>query len=165
MIAVSNATPLRYLILIQQEHMFPQLFEKVYVPGEVHRELTQTKTPSRVRHLLESLPAWYEVRQVRRILDLGSSLVLDPGEWETILLAEVLRPDFVLIDDRAGRTVAMERGLPLAGTLGILERADALGLMSDFPGLILELKTHGFFISGEVEAGMLTRHRMRRRTK
>jgi len=33
MIAVSNTTPLRYLIAIEQEHLLPQLFEKVFVPA------------------------------------------------------------------------------------------------------------------------------------
>jgi predicted nucleic acid-binding protein len=34
--AVSNTTPLRYLIAIEQEHLLGQLFEKVYVPVAVH---------------------------------------------------------------------------------------------------------------------------------
>jgi predicted nucleic acid-binding protein len=30
--AVSNTTPLRYLIAIEQEHLLGKLFEKVFVP-------------------------------------------------------------------------------------------------------------------------------------
>ena len=64
MIAVSNTTPLRYLIAIEQEHLLGQLFEKVFVPAAIHEELTEAKTPENVRRRILSLPAWYEVRKV-----------------------------------------------------------------------------------------------------
>jgi predicted nucleic acid-binding protein len=47
--AVSNTTPLRYLIAIEQDHLLGQPFEKVFVPGAVHEELTDSKTPEPVR--------------------------------------------------------------------------------------------------------------------
>ena len=40
MIAVSNTTPLRYLIAIGQGDLLGRLFEKVLVPTGVHEELT-----------------------------------------------------------------------------------------------------------------------------
>jgi predicted nucleic acid-binding protein len=46
--AVSNTTPLRYLIAIEQAHLLGQLFEKVYVPVAVHEELTDARTPEPV---------------------------------------------------------------------------------------------------------------------
>jgi len=47
--AVSNTTPLRYLIAIDQEHLLGQLFEKVFVPVAVHEELTDAGAPGNVR--------------------------------------------------------------------------------------------------------------------
>jgi predicted nucleic acid-binding protein len=58
--AVSNTTPLRYLIAIEQEHMLGQLFEKVFVPVAVHEELTASRTPETVRGRVLSMPAWLE---------------------------------------------------------------------------------------------------------
>jgi predicted nucleic acid-binding protein len=49
MIAVSNTTPLRYLIAIEREHVLGRLFEKVFVPVAAHAELTDTGTPETVR--------------------------------------------------------------------------------------------------------------------
>jgi predicted nucleic acid-binding protein len=62
--AVSNTTPLRYLIAIEQEHLLEKLFEKVFVPVAVHEELTDAKTPVIVGRCVACLPAWFEVRTV-----------------------------------------------------------------------------------------------------
>jgi predicted nucleic acid-binding protein len=72
-----------------------------------------------------------------------------------------MKPDFVLIDERVGRTVALERKLPVSGTLGVLEQADTLGLVRDFSGLLSRLKTSGFFISANLEYEVLSRHQRR----
>jgi predicted nucleic acid-binding protein len=161
MIAVSNTTPLRYLIAIGQEHLLGQLFEKVFVPLAVHAELTDSRTPELVRRRALSLPAWYEVRAVQETHGATFPVTLHQGEREAILLAEALRSDFVLIDDQIGRTIALGRNLPLSGTLGVLERADTIGLLSDFPQVLEILKSSGFFIAESLEQELLQRHRSR----
>lgn len=65
MIAVSNTTPLRYLLAIGQAHLFFQLFEKVFVPSAVFEELSAPGAPEIVRHQILSSPAWLEVRTAR----------------------------------------------------------------------------------------------------
>jgi predicted nucleic acid-binding protein len=165
MIAVSNITPLRYLIAIEQEHLFPKLFEKVFVPPEVHEELTKTRTPDRVRKLVQSFPSWYEVQGVHDVLSVVLPAMLHPGEREAILLAESIKPDFVLIDEQVGRMVAIERKLPVSGTLGVLERADVLGHLENFPELLTKLKASGFYISSVLESQILLRHGNRRKSR
>lgn len=137
----------------------------MFVPSEVHEELTKIRTPQRVRKLVQSLPSWYEVREVHGALTVPFPTMLHQGERQAILLAEALKPDFVLIDEQVGRTVARERNLPVSGTLGVLERADTLGLVSDFPGVLTKLKTSGFFISITLEYEILLRHRTRQDAK
>src|ERR1700691_2458375 len=109
MIAVSNTTPLRYLIAIEQQHLLGQLFETVFVPAAVHEELTEARTPENVRLRVLSLPAWYEVRAVDGIHETAFPVALHRGEREAILLAETLRPDVILIDEQIGRTIASGR--------------------------------------------------------
>lgn len=70
--------------------------------------------------------------------------------------------DLVLIDEYHGRTLALERGLPVSGTLGVIERADTVGILSDLPGTIQDLKKSGFYISESLEREMLNRHRIRK---
>jgi predicted nucleic acid-binding protein len=165
MIAVSNTTPLRYLIAVDQEHLLGQLFEKVLVPTAVHEELTDDRTPERVRRRVLSLPPWFEVRIVPESKAVTFPVILHRGERESILLAEIVRADVLLIDEQIGRTTAVSRNLPLSGTLGVLERADTMGLVTDFPQVLNHLKTSGFYITDVLEQRLLQRHRMRREAR
>ena len=108
------------------------------------------------------LPAWYEIRVVQDTHATAFPVALHKGEREAILLAEMLHADLLLIDEQIGRTIALSRNLPLSGTLGVLERADTKGFISDFPTILNELKTSGFFISESLEQLLLQRQRVRR---
>jgi predicted nucleic acid-binding protein len=66
------------------------------------------------------------------------------------------------MDEKAGRLIATRRHLSVIGTLGILEKADAEGLVSDFPALLDKLEETSFYISGELREALLRRHRERR---
>ena len=160
--AVSNTTPLRYLIAIEQDHLLGQLFEKVYVPVAVHEELTDSRTPETVRGRVLSMPYWLEVRTVQETETTIFPVTLHRGERQAILLAEALPADVLLIDEQIGRTIALSRNLPLSGTLGVLERADRMGFVSDFQQVLERLKASGFFLNEALEQQLLERHRTRR---
>ena len=165
MIAVSNTTPLRYLIAIEQDHLLGRLFETVFVPTAVFEELTEARTPEKVRHRILASPAWFEVRSIRETSATTLPVALHKGERESILLAEMIRADILLIDEQAGRTIASSRNLPISGTLGVLERADTQGLVSDFSQTLKRLKATGFYITDVLEKQLLQRHLARRRKK
>jgi predicted nucleic acid-binding protein len=141
--AVSNTTPLRYLIAIEQDDLRGQSFERVFVPAPVYEELTETRTPETVRHRVSSLLAWLEVRTVQETQTSTFPVTLHRGEREAILLTEALRADVLLIDEQIGRTIALRRNLPLSGPLGVLERADRMGFVSDFPRLLQQRRRAG----------------------
>jgi predicted nucleic acid-binding protein len=65
--------------------------------------------------------------------------VLDVGEAEAIALAVERAPSVLLIDERDGRHMARTLGVPLTGTLGVLLRAKALGLVPAIKPLLTEL--------------------------
>lgn len=162
MIAVSNTTPLRYLIAIEHDHLLGQLFERVFVPKGVHAELTDARTPELVRRRVRSLPSWLEVRDVGENRTATFPVALHRGEREAILLAEELRSDVLLIDEQAGRAIARSRNVPFSGTLGVLERADTVELVHDYPQVLRRLKASGFFMAEDLEQLLLQRHRARR---
>lgn len=49
MIVVADATPLRYLVVIDREHLLPELYGRVLIPPAVAEELNQESTPKVVR--------------------------------------------------------------------------------------------------------------------
>ncbi len=160
MIAVCNTTPLRYLIAIDQEHLLGQLFESVVIPQAVHEELTDKRTPDKVRVRMLPPPSWCRVQAVEEQPS-EFAAILHRGERQAILLAEASHVDLILIDEQLGRTIALSRGLPVSGTLGVLERADRAGLIDDFPAILGTLKASGFYISELLSQKLLARHRMR----
>ena len=163
--AVSNTTPLRYLIAIEQEHLLGRLFEKIFVPRAVHEELTDARTPDFVRRRVISPPAWFEVRAVEEVETTAFPVMLHRGEREAILLAEALPADVLLIDEQVGRAIPLSRNLPLSGTLGVLERADSMGFERHFPQVLQQLKESGFFIADTLERRLLERHLTRRKAR
>lgn len=126
MIVVSDTTPLNYLILTESAHVLPALFGRVYVPTAVMGELSHAKSPEAVRAFAASPPEWLTIQDPSRtdpIPKLGS------GETAAIALAEEMKADWVLMDERRGSREAQSRGLRVVGTLTILEEAGAKGLL------------------------------------
>lgn len=134
MIVVSDTTPLNYLILIGEQEVLARLFGQVLIPPAVLGELTREKTPGPVRTWAENLPDWVTVRAPERIND-ALAAKLHEGELHAISLAEELRAapestlDWILVDDWDARKAAKALGLPLLGTINVLEEAAVRGLL------------------------------------
>ena len=84
MLVVADATPLRYLTLIEHLTILPTLYGRIVVPQAVLDELQHPHAPAPVHTFLTALPAWLEVRQVQLTL-VGDLLRLGAGESEALL--------------------------------------------------------------------------------
>jgi predicted nucleic acid-binding protein len=82
---------------------------------------------------------------------------LDPGEREAIALAEALRADALIMDDRAGRREAERQGLRVIGTLRVLYDAAETGLLS-LAEALEALQRSGFFVDRRLSEELLRRH-------
>jgi predicted nucleic acid-binding protein len=120
---VADTSPLVYLVLIDHIDILPQLFETILVPGAVHTELQNPLAPAAVQDWASALPSWVEVKQVLDVPDDAALRPLGAGERDAIALALSIHADLVLIDERKGPQAAMNKGLDVTGTLGILQRA------------------------------------------
>ncbi|MCB2262870.1 MAG: hypothetical protein LGR52_08040, partial [Candidatus Thiosymbion ectosymbiont of Robbea hypermnestra] len=124
---VSDATPIRYLVEIGEINVLPRLFGKVFIPTAVLRELRHSCTPEIVHKFMLSSPDWLEVKAVGNMgQDQGLSS-LDSGEREAILLTDEIGAEGVLLDERAARNAADQRGVRCIGTLRVLSEAAKQG--------------------------------------
>lgn len=146
-IVVSNTSPISNLALLGYLEVIAQLYQVVYIPEAVVREL---RASSLVRpHLEASLQQGFlqqvplQDRQNVRLLQ----HILDDGESEAIALAQEQSADLLLIDERAGRTVAANLGLEITGVLGILLEAKTKTLLPRVEPLLTNLQAIGFRMS------------------
>ncbi len=78
---------------------------------------------------------------------------LDQAEAEAIALATEINADVVLLDERDGRRIAKQVGLPTTGVLGLLLRAKLNGEIPALKPEIQLLRTRAnFFIAHQLES-------------
>ena len=144
MIVIADATPLNYLILIDQAELLPRLFDRILIPPAVFEELQHQETPDVVRRWIAGPPSWLQVQALRSVLDPALGF-LDAGEREAIALAEELQADQLLLDDADARREAARRNLPFIGTLGVLREAARRELL-DLRVVLVQLQETSFFV-------------------
>lgn len=143
MIVIADTSPLIVLVNIDCVDALAKLFGQVVIPPAVARELIMPSRPQRVRDFFATAPSWLKIRSPSTSLTIPG---LHPGEIEAISLAEELRADLLLIDERKAYKEAVARKLNAAGTVRVLERAASEGLL-DLKVVFERLKQADFWIS------------------
>jgi predicted nucleic acid-binding protein len=151
MIVIADTSPVNYLILIDEIHLLHELYGRVILPAAVFEEMQRPATPEKVRAWAANRPEWVEVRAPSTP---SLTLNLGDGEREVITLAEELRADLLLIDDKKARQVAGERNLVVIGTLAVLATAARRNLV-DLPKAIERLMGTSFRASSAVIKSLL----------
>lgn len=129
MTVVVNATPLIALSLLDSLHLLRELFDEVVVPSLVYHEVA-VQGRGRPGADAVAASAWLVVRAPSSAFTIEPMLLgLDAGELQVLLLGRELAADWVLVDERLGRRVALAMGLPVKGTIGVLLAAYHAGLM------------------------------------
>ena len=157
MIVISDSTPLHYLILIDEIRILGELFGHVVIPPSVFDELQHENTPADVKSWIADAPPWLEVRPTSATPD-PALAALGAGERDAIMLAQELRADLLLMDDRAGRLEARRRNLRVIGSLAVLEEGAKQGLVN-LPEALARLQQTSFRVSKEVLESLLERNR------
>ena len=131
MIVVSDTSPLTALLTIAHADLLRLLFGEVIIPTAVKAELLRTHA---------ALPDWLRVQAPKdgeKASLYGQSL--DRGEAEAIALAEELHADHLLIDERKGRRLAQQKGVPVVGLLGVVLMAKRARLIPSARSLLNQL--------------------------
>lgn len=151
MIVVSDTTPIISLMRAGQLELLRRLFDVVYIPEAVYRELTENETFYEEVRIVQECEFIYvkEVDNEKSVTILRNFTGLDAGESEAIILADEKHSDVLLIDEHKGREVAKKMGILITGTIGILTQAFDEGMLKkkDVEGCIERMKESGIRIS------------------
>lgn len=154
-VVVSDTSPIRYLVLIEEIHILERLYGRILVPVAVVNELQTEKTPPLVKQWIQARPSWVEFVSPASIPALpyfpGK---LGPGETEAIRLASLNKADLLLIDERAGAKFATSIGLHVTGTLGVIVESAIRGWIKLKPTLD-KLRATNFRIHPELLTELL----------
>jgi len=154
-VVLCDTSPLRYLILIGQSHLFDLLYGRIIIPAKVAEELQAERTPQTVRLWIQTPPDWLEIRQPPDSTEIAHvSQSLHAGERQLLLGALIWKPDLIVMDDRAGVLEAHRLGFAVTGTLGVLARASELGLV-DLKMALKELQQTNFRMDPKLLVTML----------
>jgi predicted nucleic acid-binding protein len=143
-VAVLDSSPLIIFHQIGRLDLLRDVFDELVAPPAVAREIA----PS-----LGRLPDW--VSEQEPLVIPGSVLTLDAGEREAIALAIRLAADVILLDDLAGRRRAIQLGLSIVGSAGVLVQAHRRGLLDVVRPNLDAMLTNGLFVSRHLYAEIL----------
>jgi predicted nucleic acid-binding protein len=133
--AVTNSTCLIGLERIERLDILPQVFDIVFAPPAVAKE---------VRTSLD----WLRVQPVaNRSVTIALRTQMDEGEAEAIALALELEDVLLILDDKKARRVAQQMGMKVIGTVGMLLKAKRQGVIAEVKPLLLSLTEADFRIS------------------
>jgi predicted nucleic acid-binding protein len=149
-VVVSDTSPIRCLAHIGRLDLLPALFGDVIIPPAVVRELARPKTAftpvdvGAIPGLRIQSPS--NRRRVDEFLK-----ELEEGESEALALALEVNAIIVLMDESAGRAIAVREGLVPIGVIGVLSRAKQRNLLPAIKPLLDQLISElKFFVSDQL---------------
>jgi uncharacterized protein len=151
---VSNTTPLIALAWLEHLALLPRLFGTIHIPQAVQDELL--RNPDAIGVAEFRAAPWLRLTPVTNQLAVALLLdQLDAGESEAIVLAHELEAGLLLMDERRGRRRAVQGGLSIAGTLGILIEARQRDFIGPVRPLLDKLQQLPFHMSQALMAHVL----------
>ena len=156
-LVLSDASPLIVLARVAGLPWLRALFGEIVIPETVREEILDRGE-------------WQGVEALRAAIDTGWLVVRADGdeipeipqldEGEAACIRHVLRhdgPSLILMDERAGRAVAGEYGIQVAGTAAVIGQAKLHGLIPSARAVFEELLRGDFRLSREVIQTVLAR--------
>lgn len=155
---VCNASPLISLARLDWLTLLPALFGEVPIAAEVYHEVAIAGAGRAAAQAVQTAP-WLQVRPCPDAAKLAAWRILHPlglGELATLVLAESMRADLVVIDERAARRLAEGLGLQVIGCVGLLEAGHRRGLVPDFRAVYTRIPAAGIRVHPEILNRSLT---------
>ena len=123
MIIVSDTSPISNLLVIDKLVLLQKVFSKVFIPDQVYMEILRLGDFN--FDLKDFRKADWIIRKSIHDLATYQALIksVDAGEAEAVTLANELHADYILIDEKKGRTIAHQYNIKTLGLPGVLLKA------------------------------------------
>lgn len=144
---VVNASPLIILFKGGLEHLLPQLFVDVVIPGAVWDEVIIGEDTAAAQ-----LPSTTWIRRIE-IPTISPEILawnLGQGESEVLSTAIIHAGYGAVLDDRAARQCAHTLGISILGTGGVLVQAKRKGLIESVSSALGVLSDAGLWLSDDL---------------
>jgi hypothetical protein len=152
-IVVADAGPLIAFARLHQLDLLAQIFSSVLVTGTVLSECTGR--PDFPENPLIHDAVRNKQLELRTPPDFSAFVQeVDAGEASAIAMALECACG-VLMDDKAGRRIAKNIGVPVIGTVGVLVLAKRRGLVRLVKPLLDDLAASGYFLGAAIIADAL----------
>ena len=141
-VIISDTSCLIVLSNIGQLDLLNKLYAHVTITPEVFDEFS--------KKYKEILPEWIDIKEAKnkeKVNELNTLLEL--GESSSIILASETPESLVIIDDKKAREYALDFGLNVIGTIGVIKQATDRNIIESKEKaneLFIELKNKGFWI-------------------
>ena len=142
MLIVSDTSCITNLIQINQFNLLRAIYAQIIITPVVLKELQQFHllSAAAIEELNLVIQTPFNTVAVNQLM-----LQLDAGESESIVLAEELHADFLLVDERKATEIANERGLTTIGILGVILLAKQNNHIASAKLLLDDLRTNTLF--------------------
>ena len=156
MIVVSDATPIISLAKIEMLGILGRFYDEILLPKAVFDEVCRNPAFADEADAVKKC-SYIKVQAVSdaQSIKILRAAGLDLGESEAIVLADTLPDSLLLMDERKGRQVALNMGIRIIGTLGILLQAKRLGYVPHIKPLLDTLMNADIRISKQLYRSIL----------
>jgi predicted nucleic acid-binding protein len=147
---VSDASPLINLARVNQFDLLAAFYGQIVIPRAVYEEVViRGEGREGSREVKEA--SWIDVQVPHDELAVRAlEAELGRGEASAIILARELDAPLLIIDEIRGRRIALQLGLKVHGTLGILTRAKREGRIISLRQALDLLQVRGTWIDQEL---------------
>ena len=155
MVIVSDASPIIALAVCDKLDLLDKLFDRVCIPQTVFNDLAipnKTKAEEIIKWASDKVTPAKNTAVITAL-----SMNLDLGESEALSLYWEIAADFLLIDEKRGRIIALRNGIKTIGTMGILLSAKKNGFITAVKPVLDILMHNSFRISDTLYQQILER--------
>lgn len=140
MILIADASPLIALSLCNQLELLEKLFRDIFVPEAVYNEVAINNKPEskKLINFLSNKIAYIDIDNY-----VISAPGLGKGELESMALYKKMKGDYLLVDDKRARLVALYNNIKIIGSIGVFILAKQKNFISEIkPSLDILMNSH-----------------------